>query len=53
MVRAVESTRLSDLGRRFRLVTESCLDIGLPLALDLPVYSNTRPPPKMITFVQV
>ena len=26
MVRAVESRRLSDLGPRFRLVTESCFD---------------------------
>jgi hypothetical protein len=28
IVRAVKSTRLSDLGRRFRLVTESCFDTG-------------------------
>jgi hypothetical protein len=28
IVRAVESPRLSDLGRRFLLVTESCFDTG-------------------------
>ena len=31
MVRAVESIRLSDFGRRLRLVTESCFDIAPPV----------------------
>jgi hypothetical protein len=32
IVRAVESTRLSDFGCRLRLVTESCFDIGFMAA---------------------
>ena len=55
MVRAVESTRLSDLGRRFRLVTESCFDTGfscLYLEGSLRQESTlvSKPPSRMVTF---
>jgi hypothetical protein len=57
IVRAVESPRLSDLGRRFLLVTESCFDNGFScLFLEVAaanVHSSLKPQSRKVSFAQI